>query len=257
MRKNKLIDQTLVRCVGTYHKTGTVWMRNVFSDAAEILGTGSKSIKKSEQLTDIDGSYIYLQDHCLFPEQLYGLWVRVVRFFGDPRDVVISGAHYHVRSDEPWLSERGDTPGALSYSETINGYANWEDRYLYEMRMVGGQTIRQMVDAEGNEARANFIKQNFLTIRYEDMIGANGYLSFAKICSYLKLPYETILPAFEKNSLRNADVRKISHVTSGKGGQWRDKFSRRVAEEFAANYQYALEALGYEKDDSWIDHIRD
>jgi hypothetical protein len=256
MGMNKLIDQTVVRCVGTYHKTGTVWMRNVFRDAAEILGTVSKSIKKSEKLSDIDSSYIYLQDHCLFPDQLYGLRIRGIRIIRDPRDVVISGAHYHVRSDEPWLSVREDVPGALSYSETINGYEDWEDRYLYEMRMVGGQTIRQMIDAEGDTARADFIKQNFLTIRYEDMIGAHGYLSFAKICSYLKLPYETILPAFEKNSLHNADVRKTSHVTSGKGGQWREKFSRRVAEEFAAHYQYALEALGYERDDSWIDQVR-
>ncbi|MFC4346434.1 sulfotransferase domain-containing protein [Kordiimonas lipolytica] len=246
-----------IRCVGTYHKTGTVWMRRVFKDIAKAAGAGFVDLRDVQDTAfEPDHGTIYLEDHTAFPEPFLTKKVRGIRIIRDPRDVVISGAHYHGKSVEPWLHEAKPFFDGKTYAEMINSFDAMVDRYRFEMDNVAADTIAAMTDAKGDSAQQAFLDRNFLTVRYEDLIEDTELAEFRKICRYLKLPFRIASPAFLKHSLFNNKNAVGGHGRSGKKQQWKTVFDQALGRAFAEKHQQSLEILGYEKDDSWIERLK-
>jgi hypothetical protein len=106
--------------VCTHHKTGTVWMANIFRAIKKQFKRKLYSGRQSELPPDAD---IFLQDHSrvdLDALRLRGRPVRCVHVIRDPRDVVISGCFYHVKTTEKWANTPRAEFGGKNYREAIS-----------------------------------------------------------------------------------------------------------------------------------------
>ncbi|MBL4836301.1 MAG: sulfotransferase domain-containing protein [Kordiimonadaceae bacterium] len=242
-------------CIGTHHKTGTVWMSNVFKEIAKILKLEFAPLDRSSDLKVIKKNTIYFQNHSLFPQTFFNKKIRGLKIIRDPRDVIISGAHYHCSSSENWLHREQERFGGDTYSQAINKLQTIEEKYRFEMNHVGKNTIEKMLHSDGSTELDHFIKGNFLTVKYEDLIDDTQLVVFKRICDHLDLPLKKVAPAFIKNSLFGQKVNNASHVRSGKKQQWLTRFNKEVGQEFAALHQNSLERLGYEQDSSWTERL--
>ena len=246
------------RCVGTYHKTGSVWMRRIFEAVASELDVTFSNISPSRAAPPaFGGGNILFHSSSRFPEELFSLPVKGVRIVRDPRDVVVSGAHYHSQGREPWLHTKNDLFGGKSYFEAINALEDIQEKYRFEMRYQAGWVIRQMHGADGNEALHAFIQNNFSTIKYETLVKDVELVEVAKICTQLQVPFDRVAPIFVKGSLFGQQNTDDIHIRSGKSQQWKTEFTQETAEEFASLHQEALIGLGYEIDDSWLKFLGD
>lgn len=250
--------KTPIRCIGTYHKTGTVWMARVFKNIAKALDLPFIRIGREEHASvpEPGTTPIYFQTHSQFSASMLNWDVSGLRLVRDPRDVIISGAHYHCKSTEAWLHRPLERLGDRTYAETINRFDSNKEKYLFELENIGGLTARRMANSNGNEQLHCFIEQNFLTVKYEDLIDDRDLITFRTICAYLDLPFEESSKHFVARSLFGGAQANKVHVRSGKGEQWRQEFDRELAEAFAAEHQGTLEILGYEKDDSWVKEFK-
>lgn len=245
-----------VRCIGTYHKTGTVWLLNVFSDIANDLGVTLINMPREETPSGaLQNGTFYFQEQSLFASSFYQTDARGIRIIRDPRDVVISGARYHCKSEEAWLHVPQELFGGHSYHEEINAQPTLTDQLRFEMRNTGNTTIRQMVHANADTERHAFIQKHFLTVRYEDLINDTELKVVKQICKHLQIPFKIAAPHFQRHALFGNGSYKSAHVRSGKAEQWKSIFDRKLAEDFAAMHQPALEALRYETDDTWVSQL--
>tara|TARA_R110002096_G_scaffold325431_2_gene519413 strand:+ start:102 stop:884 length:783 start_codon:yes stop_codon:yes gene_type:complete len=245
--------KSALRCIGAYHKAGTVWLNGIFREVADELQLSFLEVESDTLKTSaFDGKAIAFNHSSRFPEFMFESPVLGVRIIRDPRDMVISGAHYHGRGVEAWLNAKQDVFGGRSYCEAINALETVQEKYRFEMKHTASYVMRQMVNADHNEALHRFIDQNFLTIRYEDLINDQGLVDVKKICEKLDLQIKTVGPVFVKHSLFGEKKKDSKHIRSGKTQQWKTEFDRQTAEEFSALHQEALEALGYETNSDWV-----
>ena len=250
------MKNTQIVLIGTYHKTGTVWMLAVFEPALAELGL--PFIRDDIAATVAKGQTgVYFEDHCRIEPELITANTRGFRMIRDPRDVVISGAHYHSKSDEPWLHLPLDVLDGKTYHDAINGAESWQDRYRFEMQpnWGGGTTIRKMVLDKVLEQDA------FRTVCYEAMIDpVGGDAAFAELLMFLgfsAVEQTVIMRHFNANRLTNVAAAGHSHVRSGKTQQWRSKYTKALARDFIDIHGDALIALGYETDHAWAETLPD
>lgn len=243
--------------VGTYHKTGTVWIERVMRRTAEAIGVGYHfNLFQGEPQQNAQGEIeagVYMDDHTIFPDWLQRLDFAGFRMIRDPRDVVVSGAHYHVKSDESWLSLPQERFGGQSYREAITALADIQEQYQFEMRNTGAETIRDM-------ANPGVVASRLETVRYEDlMIDADfsHFLALVERLGFDERERGLALKWFKRQSLVGGAKLDASHATSsGKLERWRQAFSRQTAELFAELHGDALAKLGYAQDDSWVEECR-
>jgi len=246
-----------IRCIGTYHKTGTVWMSRVFRDVADAIDAEFVDLRETGgPTTRPDKNTLYLDDHSQFPSTFLRHRVRGIRIVRDPRDVVISGAHYHAKSAERWLHVGRPFFDGKTYAEMITSFDAMADRYLFEMDNVAADTISNMVDAKGDAAQRTFLEKNFRTMKYEKLIDDRQLREFRKVCRHLRLPFKKAAPAFIAHSLFANKDAVSGHGRSGKKQQWKSVFDQKLGRAFADRHQRALEVLGYEKDDSWVEGLK-
>lgn len=249
-------EKPVARCIGTYHKAGTVWLNGIFQEVAQNLQMPFVEVE-TDTKDDLSalGNYIAFNHSSRFPSSLFSAPVHGVRIIRDPRDMVISGAHYHGRGTEDWLNTKQDVFDGKSYCEAINALDTMQEKYSFEMRQTASYVIRQMVHADHNEPLHLFVDKNFRTFRYEDLINDVELVEVQKVCEQLRLPFEEVGPVFVKGSLFGQQKIDGKHIRSGKTQQWKTEFTKETAEDFASLHQEALEILGYETDRSWVKQL--
>ncbi|MFC3118153.1 hypothetical protein ACFOHS_07595 [Jhaorihella thermophila] len=94
-----------ILCVGTHHKTGTVWMRRVWREIAQALDIPFQPVHRPEKWAE----KLPAQGRVIVPN--WGgrfapdLWeredARFLHVIRDPRDVLLSGARYHDSTSAP------------------------------------------------------------------------------------------------------------------------------------------------------------
>ena len=238
-------------CVGTYHKTGTLWMQSIFMAAAQKLGVAFYGPDLAAHGAATEGRFlgIYFDDHCRIPKTLRAGNLRGFRLIRDPRDVVISGAHYHSKSTEPWLQRPIDRLGGLSYQAALGAQGGWQERYAFEMQETAGATIDHMLADIALESDV------FRTVHYEDLIGTEeGHKHFAELVDFLGFTSgeaNVLMDCFTEFSLASGKKADSQHVRSGERQQWKSVYTRALAEKFIDRHGDTLIALGYEKDHDW------
>lgn len=219
--------------VGTYHKTGTVWMIRVFQAFAEKAGRPFVNI--SQKPPSAARSAVLLHEHSVFDgvDLDRGRGIRVIR---DPRDVIISGMHYHRKSTDAFLHRPMED--GRTYQQILNAMESDEERLLFELHNAGAKTIREMLAWQERE--------NFRTVRYEDLM-SGGMACWRAVFAHLGVRGRALkfgLNAAWENSLFGA-ARPDPHIRKGTTGQWREAMPPRVVAEMESLFPDALHRLGY------------
>lgn len=250
-----------IAVIATHHKSGTVWMNHTFRLIGEKLGIrflptlAFSAIPEAERVAPLmlsasngregmDTGLFDGEDVCIF---------HLIR---DPRDVLISSMHYHLRADERWLLRADPQFGGRTYREAINALPTERARYIFEMQHSTSKNLRNMLDWDYN-------RPNSMECRYEDIIRDIESSLFLRVATHLGFSQEE-LPLCRRMFLRTAifggnakrkDEGKVTHVRSGQPEQWRGIFDRSLGEGFLTRFGDTLVKLGYEKDDAWLDSL--
>ena len=252
-------------CVGTHHKTGTVWMRRVLhaiKDDQDIPISQCNEAKGFIKLIE-DGPQFVVNWGSTFPFLLYELESACLfHIIRDPRDVLVSGMRYHrvaPLGNEKFLREPQEQWGGKNYQEYLNALPSDRERLLFEMENKHHETVQEMLQWPYGHPRAVDVKYEDL-IRDEDCSIFRGMLAkFAieglDIDRAVKSYWDQSL--FGGRSRDKMDDRQKGHISSGSGGQWRGALPRDVARIYADRYGEALRTLGYAKDDSWLDETQE
>ncbi|WP_374674441.1 sulfotransferase domain-containing protein [Ideonella sp.] len=238
--------------VCTHHKTGSVWMANIFRAIKrhEKLNLHTKSQAELPQEADI-----FLQDHskvdlkalkARFPKR----GVRAVHVIRDPRDVVISGAFYHVKTVEKWANNPKKEFGGKSYRQAISALPTDHDKLVFEMDHTGGKTIREMVGWDYG------MKDLCFEAKYEDLIVDRDLKIFTPMMQFLGFEgprLEMALKFVRELSLFGgaAGSDPADHIRSGEGRQWVRTFTPELKAAFKERFPDALQKLGYEPGAEW------
>jgi hypothetical protein len=232
--------------VGSHHKTGTVWMRNVFSCVCRELGLRFFSGEQKKLPKDFD---VFMQNHSRFMPDKFSDTIRGIHIIRDPRDRIVSGMYYHQKSKESWLHKPMQNLGGSTYQEKINSFDKIEDQLMFEMEHSGRWGIEEMLSWDYRDDR-------FMNVKYEELIIDHDLRMFHDIFTFLGFPGSAIpvcLDCAYKNSLFSGNIDKSVHVRSGKSSQWKTHFTTAHKKRFAELFGDALIKLGYEKDNRWIE----
>ncbi|MBF9035333.1 hypothetical protein HKCCE2091_13895 [Rhodobacterales bacterium HKCCE2091] len=247
--------------VATHHKTGTVWMRRVWSHWSETLGLPRIRVSGPGSVTEVpaEGRALLVSWNAAFPAELLDRAdLRGMHLVRDPRDVLISGLRYHLIA--PVAGERAlHVPrtdlGGKTYQQHLNALPTTHARMLFEMENVHLDTLTEMT-------AWRYDRPNLRELRYEDLVRDRDMTLFADLLDFLGIDgaeKDTALDAYWANSLfggfaeREARPRRVAlHVQSGEPAQWETRMPRSVAEVYVERHNDALVALGYETDASWV-----
>lgn len=231
--------------VGTHHKTGTVWLKRIFSEAAATFDLKFCSSSAGSFTRDCN---VFLESHSQFDLAGMPRAYRGIHIIRDPRDRIVSGCFYHQKSSEPWLHEKRAEFGNLSYQQKINTFSSDDDKLRFEMEHAGANTINEMLNW-------NYNNEHFYEVKYEDLIQDVNLELFHSIFVFLGFhgsAVPTLLQIAFDNSLFSGKVKKSLHVRSGMSSQWEKHFSEANRRRFAELFPDVLVQLGYEQNDGWV-----
>lgn len=248
-------------CIGTHHKTGTIWMRKVFRAVQRDQGIPFMQCYREKKLAEAaqTGPQIIVNWSSSFPKKLMGLeHARFIHIIRDPRDVLLSGMRYHriaPLGNEKFLREKRDEWGGKNYQDHLNALPDDHARLIFEMEHKHDVTVQEMLKWPYGHPHAADLK-------YEDLIEDHDCALFRSVLERFAIEGLDIDRAVQTywdhslfGGLKKADDREervALHVSSGAKGQWRSKLPREIAEIYVERYQDALEKLGYAEDASWV-----
>jgi hypothetical protein len=168
------------------------------------------------------------------------LGVQLVR---DPRMVLVSGAKYHLKSDEAWLHVPREQFAGLTYQEKIRSLENDKDRFLFEMDHVGGVTIREMIDWQdhGYPWCRTFKLEELMTD-----VGLDRFFSMFRFLGFESLPLVTCLDVAYRKSVFGGAQSATGHIRSRTPEDWKQYFDDELCERFDAIFPGSVEKLGYQ-----------
>lgn len=243
-RRPSILKQKVV--VGTHHKTGTVWFHDIFAEIARRFELRFR-VDDAHEGVPTGPWDIFQETHSQFDTSNLGDF-RGLHVIRDPRDVIVSAAFYHQKSQESWLHERQDCYGGKTYQEMINSCASLDDKIVFEMENASRHIIEAMQAFDYADPR-------FMTLKFEEMSVDYRLERFERAFEFLGFSPDSIgwcLTVAYRNSLfsgaASAGQTKAGHVRSGKSKQWPEFFKRKHRRRFERLFGDVLGTLGYEED---------
>ncbi|MGD1806314.1 sulfotransferase domain-containing protein [Dapis sp. BLCC M126] len=244
----KVLDNRVL--IGTHHKTGTVWMGNIFNSIASFYDLKISANRGNKSLISPSSNFdIFLQYHSFFDFDNISNY-KGLHIIRDPRDIVVSGCFYHTKSSEKWLHIKREEFAGLTYQEKVNSYSSFDDKLIFEMEHSSKNVIQDMKSW-------NYDNPHFIEIKYEDLIQDVNLNLFREIFRFLGFN-ERIFPRLLKiayrKSLFSGQVQNRKHIRSGKKQQWKEYFKPIHEERFVDLFDDVLIKLNYEKTQTgWLD----
>jgi hypothetical protein len=243
--------------VATHHKTGTVWMSTVFKAIARKLGATyvdfwsnygrlERGLRSPFVLLNHDSTFLQHADILRRRD------VRILHIIRDPRDVLISAMHYHKTSSEPWLHEAVPGNENVSYQQRLNALATPFEQFVFELENSTSSTIEAMLEWQ-------YGSENCLEVRYEELWSDRSMALWSRILEFLGFDgreQELGRACFWEHSLfGEAGRANRRHARSGEVAQWKSEFTPELARAFVYHFPDALQVLGYETDERWIEEL--
>jgi hypothetical protein len=186
-------------------------------------------------------------------------------FVRDPRDLIVSGYHYHLHTEEKWCNDPGFNwrqlaenpwfshhvvrgkdamPAGISYRNFLNSLEK-EPGMILEM-IWRAPHLRHMEDWDYENAR-------ILELRYESIVG-NELEAFDRLFRHYgfeEVVRERALEIVDRFSLAKRLKKGHGHVRSGKHGQWMQELTPLCKRLFHERFGSLLFKLKYETDEQW------
>jgi hypothetical protein len=242
----------LVHCA--HHKIGTVWFQRVLSTVAGFYGLHFTEVPASSGThrsgggigPDVDIA-VYDRANDFRPQELAHREYRGSHLIRDPRDVVVSGYHYHLRTDEPWVHEPKERYGGLGYQAFLRGLDE-HDGLMAEIDRAARSTLAEMGDWP-------YGRPGFLELRYEDVVDDETAI-FTRLFRF----YGFNDPAVERGLSIVAQFSRQHgpgagdadpHVRSGEPGEWRRYLGADHVARMKERTGDLVVRLGYEEGPDW------
>ena len=243
--------------VGTHHKTGTMWMFNIFQAFGQRTGIPFLNISEHCRQLGITGNRstqllfgyglafdgIILADHAEGFGPLVSLLpknrARMFHIVRDPRDIAISAANYHLTSAEPWLHVPEVAFGGMTYQEKISSYDTFDDRVLFEIEHSSASTVA--------EIRALLGVVGVEIFKYEDLMRwPETFERMFDYCGFHKDQKQLFMQAVHEHSFfGEAAVEDSDHGADGRVEQWREKLNGATLAAVERAFGDVIERLGY------------
>jgi hypothetical protein len=230
--------------IGAHHKAGTAWMESIFRKVSQTIGLNFQTIDKMQQIGE--GNDILFHTNSKFPwDDISGPY-RGLHIIRDPRDMVVSACFYHQKAGETWLHKPLEIFDGLTFQQKINSFPSFSEKMAFQM---------QYMDTPQKMAEWDYSNNNFIEVKYEDLIADDQLYLFHKVFDFLGFPgryIPVLLKIAYQNSLFSGNLKKGVHHRSGKTQQWRQHFSPENKELFIERFGDVLIKLGYETDHQWV-----
>lgn len=226
--------------IGTFHKTGTTLFRGILRDLSAKYGMkvwhSSRSPDQPSQW-DVCFNWHSAFENIEIDPRKYPTLV-IVR---DPRDVVISAAHYHMKSTEKWLHRPNEQFDGMTYQQKINSLPDMHARFLFEMNHSAANVIRQMIARRSDPAysAAKFVGLETLMADV-DLIAFTGVFTFL---GFKGPALDNALQCAVDNSVFAG--KRSKHMRDPSAAQWRSVFDDKLSAEFHNRFGDAPAILGY------------
>jgi len=232
--------------VGTHHKTGSVWLLNIFRRICDEFGL---TLYKGMAATLPKEFHVFFRGNSHLEAAQVRVPFKGLHMIRDPRDIIVSGCFYHQKSKEEWLRIKERRYGGLTYQERINSYQSLDDQLLFEMEHAGRYCIEEIL-------AWNYSDPTFYELKYEDLVCDEQLVLFHDVFAFLGFPGKAIprlLQIAFDNSLFSGTLKSTPHIRSGKAKQWKQYFRSQHKTRFLQLFGDALQRLGYESSDEWAD----
>ena len=209
---------------GAHHKVATVWFGRVLSSVAGHYGLRFTEVPDSTDPSsagaapphDVD-VVLYARANDFTPADLAGRRYRGSHLVRDPRDVVVSGYYYHLRTDEPWAHEPSARYGGLSYQRYL--------RSVDEHRGLMAEIERSARSTLADMGAWPYGERGFLEMRYEDVV-RDEEKAFTELFRFYGLDDAALRHALGiveqfRRPRGQAAGAADPHVRSGEPGEWR------------------------------------
>lgn len=248
-KKSSNLKQTAIHCC--YHKCMTVYFHNVLKEASKKLNVTFYSSTQGRKV--IKSPYFILSDNSRIDLNQFDEY-RCTHIIRDPRDLVVSGYFYHLRTDEKWCAKPNqhntDLPSNVSYQQHLRSL-NKEEGIIYELSHVSGRMTEYMHEWD-------YANPYSLELRYELVLGNEAFW-FQKIFEWYGIEKNRrpelvkIAENFSLQSIKNTNKKTvIGHMRPNSSiGQWRMYFTDKIKTIFKEKYGNVLISLGYEKSLEW------
>lgn len=226
--------------VGTHHKTGTVWMLEIFRSFGKRAGIPVLNFSRHCEELGIeldrcdellfgyglafDG--IILANHAegfgLLSRNLPKNRARMFHVVRDPRDIVISSANYHVTSEEPWLHVPDAAFGGMTYQEKISTYDSFDERVLFEIENVSAHTVAGIRSLLGID--------DIRIFKYEDLMSEpETFEQLFDFCGFdARHKQHFMKSVYDHSYFGETSAEDSEHGSDGRIEQWREKLSSRT-----------------------------
>lgn len=246
-----------------HHKVGTSWFSAIFRALSEHFAI--PLVRDPDELP-AKGTAFLLQHRVLVePAKLDSY--KGSHMIRDPRDVAISGYHYHLWTREGWANRKiKDLPeqmrqkwrrlpldeiGHMSYQEYLNSLPE-EAGLLTEIDRCSNTVNRDIFDW-------NYDDPNVFEFRYEDAMVDETPI-FRAMFEHYGFHAQAVNEALDvaaRFSFANRTGRSVGevegeqHIRSGKLQQWREEYTAEHRQLFKELHADELIKLGYETDTDW------
>jgi hypothetical protein len=186
---------------------------------------------------------IFFDDHSLLDLNTVGHYIgsHLIR---DPRDVIVSGYFYHLRTSEKWAHIPKKEYEGKTYQELLLS--------LDEEEGIKAEIKRASVEIK-HMSSWDYNNPKIYEIRYEHII-ENEETVFKELFEHYGFNDKAAAHAVQiamSHSLKNKKPKKNSHSRSGKPGEWKTYFSENHKNYFKELCGSSLITLDYENDNNW------
>lgn len=253
--------------VFSHHKCGTVLLTNIFQEVADRL---NMSIGRAYGFVeDPPKTDITIFEHSLVSKRVFQRPFKGVHVRRDPREIVVSGYLYHMRTNEKWCLTKPEPDAAnLMYPlipyEREHASTEWKIQYLnrlngrsyqqnllerdqktglrFEMQRVAGWAITDLLEWNyGNpnifETSLERLSDNFDQEVKDILLNLGFSRQLAEICRMRASKHNL-------NEMTESSINENEHIT-GLGKKWPAFFDREVLADFHSHFGDAPARLGY------------